>query len=73
MCRWLEREICIKSHRNATPLGTIIFNLSKVGAVNSMEEKQYLSPAIEELELYSEGVLCASSGTETLEENEGIW
>ena len=38
-----------------------------------MEEKQYLSPAIEELELYSEGVLCASSGTETLEENEGIW
>ena len=75
MCRWLEREICIKSHRNATPLGTIIFNLSKVwgGGVNSMEEKQYLSPAVHVLELYSEGVLCASSGTETLEENEGIW
>jgi hypothetical protein len=42
-------------------------------AVNSMEEKQYLSPAVQVLELYSEGVLCASSGTETLEENEGIW
>ena len=41
--------------------------------VSPMEEKQYISPAIEELELYSEGVLCASSGTETLEENEGIW
>ena len=38
-----------------------------------MEEKQYLSPALLVLELYSEGVLCASSGTETLEENEGIW
>ena len=38
-----------------------------------MEEKQYLSPAVQVLELYSEGVLCASSGTETLEENEGIW
>ena len=38
-----------------------------------MEEKQYISPAIEELELYSEGVLCASSGTEILEEIEGIW
>ena len=74
MCRWLEREICIRSHRPVTPLGTIIFNLSKAGgAVNSMEEKQYLSPAVQVLELYSEGVLCASSGTETLEENEGIW
>ena len=38
-----------------------------------MEVKNYLSPAIEVLELYSEGVLCSSSGTETLEENEGIW
>ena len=73
MCRWLDRGICIRSHRPVTPLGTIIFNLSKVGSVNSIEEKQYLSPAIEELELYSEGVLCASSGTETLEENEGVW
>ena len=57
-----------------TPLGTLIFILSQVGGgVNSMEEKQYLSPALQVLELYSEGVLCASSGTETLEENEGIW
>jgi hypothetical protein len=38
-----------------------------------MEEKQYLSPAIEVLELYSEGILCASSGTEDLGENDGIW
>ncbi len=38
-----------------------------------MEVKNYLSPAIEVLELYSEGVLCSSSGTESLEENEGIW
>jgi hypothetical protein len=38
-----------------------------------MEEKSYLSPAVEVLEIYSEGILCASSGTEGLEENEGIW
>ena len=37
-----------------------------------MEEKQYQSPAADVLELYSEGVLCASSGTENLEENEDI-
>ena len=53
-----------------TPLGTLILRLPKVGwGVNSMEEKQYLSPAVQVLELYSEGVLCASSGTEILEEN----
>lgn len=28
---------------------------------------------IEVLELYSEGVLCSSLGTEKFEENEGIW
>ncbi len=38
-----------------------------------MEEKQYLSPVAQILELCSEGVLCVSSGTESLEENEGIW
>ena len=38
-----------------------------------MEEKQYVSPTVEELELYSEGILCSSSGTETLGENEGVW
>ena len=38
-----------------------------------MEVKNYLSPAVEVLELYSEGILCSSSGTESLEENEGIW
>lgn len=38
-----------------------------------MEEKKYLSPAVIVLELYSEGILCSSTGTETLEEIEGIW
>jgi hypothetical protein len=38
-----------------------------------MEEKHYISPAVEVLELYPEGVLCSSSGTETLGENEGVW
>jgi hypothetical protein len=38
-----------------------------------MEEKKYLSPVVIVLELYSEGILCSSTGTETLEENEGIW
>lgn len=44
-----------------------------MGGSNYMEKKEYLSPAIESLELYAEGVLCSSSGTELLEENEGIW
>ena len=43
------------------------------GVIKSMKEKQYQSPAVEVLELYSEGILCASTGTEMLEENEGIW
>ena len=69
---WTARSA--SSHRKVTPLGTLILSLSKVGRkVSPMEEKQYLSPAVQVLELYSEGVLCASSGTETLEENEGIW
>ena len=38
-----------------------------------MEDKQYLSPAVEELEFSSEGVLCYSVGNELLEENEGVW
>jgi len=38
-----------------------------------MEITDYQSPAVQALELYSEGVLCSSSGTELLEENEGIW
>ena len=29
-----------------------------------MEEKQYLSPAIEELELYVEGAVCTGSGVD---------
>ena len=64
-----------RRNRSAAPLGTVIQYLSQVGGrkLNPMEEKQYLSPAVEVLELYSEGVLCSSSGTEMLEENEGIW
>ncbi len=42
-----------------------------MGGSNYMEKKEYLSPAIESLELYPEGVLCSSN--ELLEENEGIW
>jgi len=39
-----------------------------------MENNLYFSPAVQVLELYSEGVLCSSTqGTELLEENEGIW
>ena len=37
-----------------------------------MEEKQYLSPAVQVLELYSEGVLC-NSVTEDLEFEDGEW
>lgn len=61
-------------NRPVTPLGILIFSLSKVGGVmNPMEENQYQSPAIQALELYSEGVLCSSTGTESLEENDGSW
>ena len=40
-----------------------------------MEEKHYQSPVAVVLELYSEGVLCASGdgGTEELGENFGSW
>ena len=54
-------------------LRKIIIILTKVGGSNYMEKKEYLSPAVQALELYAEGVLCSSSGTELLEENEGIW
>lgn len=36
-----------------------------------MDGKQYMTPAIEELEVISEGVLCGSN--EHIDENEGIW
>lgn len=36
-----------------------------------MKKEFYVSPALVELELYSEGVICGSN--ELLEENEGIW
>ena len=55
-----------------TPLGTFTIILTKVGgAVNSMEENRYISPQLAELELYPEGVLCASN--EAVDENDGVW
>ena len=46
-------------------------NPSKVGAVNIMEENEYISPHLTELEFYSEGVLCGSN--ELIDENDGVW
>jgi hypothetical protein len=37
-----------------------------------MEEKDYMSPTVQVLELYSEGVLC-NSVTEDLEFEDGEW
>ncbi len=37
-----------------------------------MEEKIYMTPAVQVLELYSEGVLC-NSVTEDLEFDDGEW
>lgn len=36
-----------------------------------MEEKNYVTPEIVVLEVYSEGVICSSN--EILDENEGEW
>jgi hypothetical protein len=36
-----------------------------------MEEQQYISPQLTELELYSEGLLCGSN--ETVYEHDGVW
>ena len=36
-----------------------------------MNERIYMTPEIEIVECYAEGVLCASSGTESLEETDG--
>ena len=38
---------------------------------DSMEENEYISPHLTELEFYPEGVLCGSN--EVIDENEGIW
>lgn len=40
---------------------------------NHMEENRYMSPVAVVLEINSEGVLCSSSNTESIEENDGIW
>lgn len=37
----------------------------------NMLEKKYITPEIEVLEVYSEGVICGSN--EILDENEGEW
>lgn len=37
----------------------------------NMLEKKYITPEIEVLEVYSEGVICGSN--EFLDENEGEW
>jgi hypothetical protein len=57
--------------RTATPLGTLTVILTKVGAVNIMEENEYISPHLTELEFYPEGVLCGSN--EIIDENDGVW
>jgi hypothetical protein len=36
-----------------------------------MEENKYITPKIEVIVVYAEGVLCASN--ETMDENDGIW
>lgn len=36
-----------------------------------MEEIRYVTPAIEIIRIYQEGILCASN--ESLDENEGEW
>lgn len=59
--------------RTVTPLGTLTVILTKVGggAVNIMEENEYISPHLTELEFYSEGVLYGSN--EIIDENDGVW
>ena len=57
--------------RTVTPLGTLTVILTKVGAVNIMEENEYISPHLTELEFYPEGVLCGSN--EVIDENDGVW
>ena len=38
-----------------------------------MNEELYQSPALVVVELHAEGVLCFSSQTEFLNEDEGVW
>ena len=57
--------------RTVTPLGTLTVILTKVGAVDIMEENEYISPHLTELEFYPEGVLCGSN--EIIDENDGFW
>ena len=64
-----DSELCV---RTITPLGTLTVILTKVGgAVNIMEENEYISPHLTELEFYPEGVLCGSN--EVIDENDGVW
>ena len=66
MCRGCIPDSHPARHFNSNPY-------QSGGGSNCMEITDYQSPAVQALELYSEGVLCSSSGTELLEENEGIW
>ena len=64
-----DSELCV---RTVTPLGTLTIILPKwVEAVNIMEENEYISPHLTELEFYPEGVLCGSN--EVIDENDGVW
>ena len=40
---------------------------------NKTDEIIYLSPVAVVLQMTTEGVLCSSSNTESLDENGGIW
>lgn len=71
---WMPPILSCSIIRQIALLDILIFKPSKVGEeILFMEEKHYQSPAAVVLELYPEGVLCSSSGTETLGENEGVW
>ena len=58
--------------KNSHPTRHFNHNPSKVGwKVNIMQENEYISPHLTELEFYSEGLLCGSN--EIIDENDGIW
>ena len=67
LCRWL-----IQSRIVSHPTRHFNHNPSKVGwKVNIMQENEYISPHLTELEFYPEGVLCGSN--EVIDENDGVW
>ena len=68
---FLCRRLVLNSGSGQSPTRHFNHNPSKVGAVNIMEENEYIYPHLTELEFYSEGLICGSN--ELLEENEGEW